>query len=250
MILRRIAKGIKEQDWFVVIIEVMIVVVGIFIGLQVDDWNEGRKNNAEDKVYLEQLRSDIVVSIEAGSTYKERHTKFHKSISEFVKNRGVELASNDDGTALAIFMRYALYDLNTLAFRRKAWQELINAGRYNSFADAALRTKIDRVIQMQDAMVNRSLNISVYTRDIIDPWLTENFDIWRIAMLSLDDPDAPVVKQDMVKPPEMRAILTDLTFWNMLAYRYMFTRDDLDEFELLEQEYKELLIEIDKQLAP
>ncbi len=42
MIIKRLATGIKEQDWFVVMVEVMIVVVGIFIGLQVDDWNEGR----------------------------------------------------------------------------------------------------------------------------------------------------------------------------------------------------------------
>ena len=33
MIIRRIAKGIKEQDWFVVSIEVLIVVVGIFFGM-------------------------------------------------------------------------------------------------------------------------------------------------------------------------------------------------------------------------
>ncbi len=34
MIIRRISEGIKNQDWFVVMVEVMIVVVGIFIGLK------------------------------------------------------------------------------------------------------------------------------------------------------------------------------------------------------------------------
>ncbi|MFT4630918.1 MAG: hypothetical protein ACI8PV_002051, partial [Dinoroseobacter sp.] len=39
MIIRRLTESIKQQDWFVATIEIMIVVVGIFIGLQVDDWN-------------------------------------------------------------------------------------------------------------------------------------------------------------------------------------------------------------------
>ena len=42
MILRRLAEAIQQQNWFVVLLEVMIVVVGIFIGLQVDDWNQER----------------------------------------------------------------------------------------------------------------------------------------------------------------------------------------------------------------
>jgi hypothetical protein len=37
MILRRFAKGFKNQDWFVVQVEIITVVIGIFIGLQADD---------------------------------------------------------------------------------------------------------------------------------------------------------------------------------------------------------------------
>lgn len=48
MILRRLAEGIQSQDWFTVLVEIMIVVVGIFLGLQVDDWNEERRGAAEE----------------------------------------------------------------------------------------------------------------------------------------------------------------------------------------------------------
>ena len=59
MILKRIAEGIKNQDWFVVMIEVLIVVVGIFIGLQVDDWNDERKDRILEKDFLQRLSKDI-----------------------------------------------------------------------------------------------------------------------------------------------------------------------------------------------
>lgn len=59
MIPRRIAEAIASQNWFVVFIEVMVVVVGIFIGLQVDDWNEVRKERIEERAYLERLQADF-----------------------------------------------------------------------------------------------------------------------------------------------------------------------------------------------
>lgn len=45
MLLRRITKHITDQNWFAVFIDFLIVVVvGLFIGLQVNNWNENRKN--------------------------------------------------------------------------------------------------------------------------------------------------------------------------------------------------------------
>jgi len=36
MILRRLATALKEQNWFTAALEILIVVVGIFFGLQAD----------------------------------------------------------------------------------------------------------------------------------------------------------------------------------------------------------------------
>ena len=38
MILRKMADAIRGQNWFTVVLEILIVVIGIFIALQVDDW--------------------------------------------------------------------------------------------------------------------------------------------------------------------------------------------------------------------
>jgi hypothetical protein len=47
MILRSFADSIRKQDWLAVAIEFVIVVAGIFVGLQVTDWNEGRQLRKE-----------------------------------------------------------------------------------------------------------------------------------------------------------------------------------------------------------
>jgi hypothetical protein len=38
MIIRRIAHTLNRQDWSTFFAEILIVVIGILIGLQVDDW--------------------------------------------------------------------------------------------------------------------------------------------------------------------------------------------------------------------
>ena len=59
MILRRLAEGIRGQNWFTVALEILIVVVGIFIGLQADDWNRARIDRGLETRYLERLHADL-----------------------------------------------------------------------------------------------------------------------------------------------------------------------------------------------
>jgi hypothetical protein len=42
MILRRVTEHVKAQNWFAVGVDFVIVVVGVFIGIQVANWNESR----------------------------------------------------------------------------------------------------------------------------------------------------------------------------------------------------------------
>ena len=59
MLLRRITKHVKDQNWFAVGIDFVIVVVGVFIGLQVANWNDAQSNKAELRTSLERLDKEI-----------------------------------------------------------------------------------------------------------------------------------------------------------------------------------------------
>lgn len=61
MIINRFSRAIIEQNWFTVFLEIFVVVIGIFLGLQVDDWNENRKNRQQERVYLAKLSNDLSV---------------------------------------------------------------------------------------------------------------------------------------------------------------------------------------------
>lgn len=59
MILRRLVNGIKNQDWLVVAVEIFVVVVGIFFGLQVDDWSKVQQDRKTEQLYLHELLEDL-----------------------------------------------------------------------------------------------------------------------------------------------------------------------------------------------
>jgi len=65
MILRRIAENIRSQNWFAVAVEFVIVVVGVFMGLQVQDWNEARKERIEERDLLNRLYEETLGLLEA-----------------------------------------------------------------------------------------------------------------------------------------------------------------------------------------
>lgn len=43
MRLRNITRSVKDQNWFAVFLDFFIVVLGVFIGIQLGNWNEGRQ---------------------------------------------------------------------------------------------------------------------------------------------------------------------------------------------------------------
>ncbi|MEM8634070.1 MAG: hypothetical protein AAGF33_03755 [Pseudomonadota bacterium] len=60
MILRRITQHVKAQNWTAVGLDFVIVVVGVFIGIQLGNWNQDRLDRAEEAAFLRTLQRDVL----------------------------------------------------------------------------------------------------------------------------------------------------------------------------------------------
>ena len=58
-ILGRLSAAVREQNWFAVGLEVLIVIVGVVIGFQVTAWGQERANRDKEQTYLRQLVRDL-----------------------------------------------------------------------------------------------------------------------------------------------------------------------------------------------
>lgn len=58
MILRRLKAHVEKENWFAVAIDFLIVVTGVFIGIQVSNWNEVQAETRRSHQALIELRSE------------------------------------------------------------------------------------------------------------------------------------------------------------------------------------------------
>ena len=78
MLLRRITKHIKEQNWFAVGIDFVIVVFGVFIGIQVANWNDDRAEHQMETKALVALKKELESSI----VFADARTRAYEQATE------------------------------------------------------------------------------------------------------------------------------------------------------------------------
>ena len=59
MLFRRVIEHVKAQNRTAVVLDFLIVVVGVFMGIQLGNWNDSRVFAASEKSYLAELRNEI-----------------------------------------------------------------------------------------------------------------------------------------------------------------------------------------------
>jgi len=64
MILRRLTQSLKEQNWTAIVIEFVLLVCGVFLGIEAQQWNNDRADRQLERVYLQRILSDINISID------------------------------------------------------------------------------------------------------------------------------------------------------------------------------------------
>jgi len=65
MIIKRLAQALRNQDWFAVFVEILVVIVGLMLAFQLDRWWEQRGDRAQEAQYVARLIVDIETDIEA-----------------------------------------------------------------------------------------------------------------------------------------------------------------------------------------
>lgn len=65
MILRRVGHHLKQQQWTSVLIELAILIVGVFLGFQVTDWANERADRAAETRHLEEIAEDLRADVAA-----------------------------------------------------------------------------------------------------------------------------------------------------------------------------------------
>jgi len=178
MLLRRISKHVKDQNWFAVFLDFFIVVVGILIAFQITNWNEARSNDRLADSYYERLASDIRATISALSADERSAMKGMAEIEAFTAILNDPNAADDElvSTTHAYFTR----GLNMTGFNtiNATFEDLSSTGRLEILNNPEVVTALTR-LHTEYKTLNED---SLVNTDWILPFeasLVEQFDWFR-----------------------------------------------------------------------
>ncbi|MEO0451018.1 MAG: hypothetical protein AAFZ74_11965 [Pseudomonadota bacterium] len=69
MLLRRVTEHVNDQNWFAVALDFVIVVAGVFIGLQVSQWNEDAQTQRAFEQAKNRLEAERLSNLELTETF-------------------------------------------------------------------------------------------------------------------------------------------------------------------------------------
>lgn len=142
---RKIRRNLSDNNQFVkyskyAFGEVLLVVVGILIALQVNNWNTDRKEYQQFKKYAISLKQDLEKDIEMIKViqYSAEQIELRiDSLSNYVRNREVDEISNLNLVCLTWMNIYRPYSWN-----RATIEELKSSGSMRLIKDKELSKKI------------------------------------------------------------------------------------------------------------
>jgi len=219
MFMRRIALRLRQQDWGAVAIEFALVMAGVFLGIQVANWNDARKENVLEETYFariaQDIRSDTAEMDEIIRVASVRMALFnvvlpiasrHPLPDGFDSARGrvaietvpayADAGPNSPG--------FALFILTPLEGNRSAYNTMIGAGALANVHDAAML----RQIQDYYAAVDRIRHFEVALEQNRDKFVdsARKIGMSPVKPLTVDD-----IAAQLAADPELLA--TSENYW-------------------------------------
>lgn len=143
MILRRFAQSLKSQNWTTILVEFVLLVAGVFLGIQAANWNEQRAEDRKAQAYLARIR----INLEADTTSIQRREVFWGQVMGYGKQaiRYAETGEKVDGSAwktVAAF--YQASQLWQWVTSDSTYQEMRSGGELGLIRDQRLRDALSQ----------------------------------------------------------------------------------------------------------
>lgn len=136
MILRRIAAHVKAQHWTAICIDLVIVVLGVFFGTQVSNWNTERETRQKAAVFTQRLRADLRVEAWAYEYMIAYNRDILASETRALASLSGERPLSDEQF---LVNAYRATQFESIDRHRATFDELTSTGTISLIADQKLR---------------------------------------------------------------------------------------------------------------
>ena len=226
MILRRIVQHLKTQQWTAIGIELVIVILGVFIGTQVSNWNGSRHEEARAREALARIHDDLqtdLLTIGLRSVFWPKVNDYGREAVLYAET-GKLVQGSAWKTVLAFYQASQLWPWVP---SDSTYQELRSAGELGLIRDNKLRADLSKyyaeasgsnvgyilAFQPEYRRIVRGLTPAVVSSHIwAKCWTQPSPDKQRLLDCAspLSEAEAQAVLDGYLKDPNL---LAELRFW-------------------------------------
>jgi hypothetical protein len=162
-LIRRIRTHAARQDWFAVAIDLGIVVVGVYLGIQASNWNQDR----QDRNVARELRAQMISNLIANEDDLRARSKYYAQVQghALAALQAIEPPSHRLGEAFLVDA-YQASQLWRRPFDRTAFDELQNSGLANKVGDVAMRARISAYSVSAQGFDTTGLHVTDYREQL------------------------------------------------------------------------------------
>lgn len=212
--------------------EIVLVVIGILIALQINNWNEDRKTKQEEVKALKELKGDLLLNIEDFSENVYGYKLSGNANKTVIKIIDQDLEYHD--SLMYVFGR--LYPLVTMVANNGTYESLKERG-LNLISNDSLRKVITRYYSKDIIFVKtvESKNVQAISDAQLTPFLMKEF---------------RTIEPFVLRPNDFDSLRTNNYFRELLANLDFFCYWSVSKNNDLIATANQLINMIDQELAP
>jgi glutaredoxin-related protein len=154
--------------------EIALVVIGILIAVQIDEWNKARQQQLKELQYLSEIKSSLLLDIEnAKNVIAFNNVKTSHILKSF---KVFENADNKDSVLLKMgSMLDTLFSFQMLVLERTAFDNMVSAETISIIRNDELRQALSIYYNWDGITQERTKEMSRAFLDMLTPHITTNF---------------------------------------------------------------------------
>lgn len=140
MIFRRFVQRFRQQQWGAIATELAIVIIGVFIGIQVSNWNQARADARLGQDYVQRLTRDLNENL-AGA---RAQAAYYAAVLESVRKTDALLRSADPDPRTLIVNAYRASEIIYVASVRATWDQIVSSGHLDLLPRSAVESGLSQ----------------------------------------------------------------------------------------------------------
>lgn len=163
MILRRLSANLQAQNWTAIAIEFVIVIVGVFVGTQVSNWNQDRLQKRETGQMLDQLGPEVLNQLNFFSSIRDYFGTTSRYANQALAAWNGDRRVSDEQFVIAAYQASQIYGIGINA---QVWALKFGGEQLRDIDDQALRRDLAVVLTADYDPVQYTTVATPYREDV------------------------------------------------------------------------------------